>query len=67
MKPVQARDQPIDFTTKIGKTAVITANTPLQEQGAFYCDVCDCVMKDSQNYLDHINGKKRTSEWLLLW
>ena len=26
-------------------------------QAGYYCGVCDCILRDSQSYLDHINGK----------
>eukprot|EP01023_Acetabularia_acetabulum_P063552 TRINITY_DN7998_c0_g1_i1.p3 TRINITY_DN7998_c0_g1~~TRINITY_DN7998_c0_g1_i1.p3 ORF type:complete len:149 (-),score=30.89 TRINITY_DN7998_c0_g1_i1:157-603(-) len=42
---------------KVGKSQVITAVTPLNQQAGFYCSVCDCILRDSQSYLDHINGK----------
>ncbi|KAK1584241.1 hypothetical protein Q3G72_031140 [Acer saccharum] len=43
----------------------VTLISPLSQQAGYYCSVCECVVKDSANYLDHINGKKRTSSFLL--
>ncbi len=26
-------------------------------QAGYYCNVCDCILRDSATYLDHINGR----------
>mmetsp|Transcript_8832 Transcript_8832/g.14489 ORF Transcript_8832/g.14489 Transcript_8832/m.14489 type:complete len:206 (+) Transcript_8832:208-825(+) len=56
--PLQARGFQLNLKSKLGKTQVITTNTPTNQKGGYFCDICDCAVKDSSNYLDHINGKK---------
>ena len=55
--PLRQRDFTLDLTSRVGKTQVVTNSTPLNQQAGYYCSVCECVLRDSQSYLDHINGK----------
>ena len=37
---------------------LITEATPTGAHGGYHCPTCECTLKDSEAYLDHINGKR---------
>jgi len=56
---LQAREYKVDLDSRLNKTQVVTMSDGAKDGSAgYYCEVCDCVIKDSMNFLDHINGKK---------
>jgi len=55
---LKQRSYKVDLDSRLNRTQVITKTTPLSQSGGYYCADCDCIVKDSINYLDHINGKK---------
>ena len=42
----------------IGKKVSNTQKLKPDEEAGFYCKTCECVLKDSTTYYDHMNGKK---------
>jgi U4/U6.U5 tri-snRNP component SNU23 len=54
---LKPRDHEIDLAAKLNKSQVQSFSMDPNQQGGYYCDVCDCSLKDSLAYLDHINGK----------
>eukprot|EP00049_Salpingoeca_infusionum_P007683 m.124796 g.124796 ORF g.124796 m.124796 type:complete len:222 (-) comp13785_c0_seq1:1663-2328(-) len=51
---LQAREKQVDLKGKLGKSRVVESMR--SRDAGYYCEVCDCLLKDSMNYLDHING-----------
>ena len=57
-QPLQHRSVEMKLDSRVGKHHLVTSSSSLAQQGGYYCDICDCLLKDSSTYLDHINGKK---------
>ncbi len=54
---LRSRNYDLQLDAKLGKTQIVSAHAGLSSQAGYYCNVCDCVLKDNQSWLDHINGK----------
>jgi U4/U6.U5 tri-snRNP component SNU23 len=65
---LKPRKSKVDIDSKVGTTEMVSAEevaTTSTEDGpvvktgiGWHCKVCDCFLKDSLTYLDHINGRK---------
>eukprot|EP01062_Namystynia_karyoxenos_P074115 TRINITY_DN70963_c0_g1_i1.p1 TRINITY_DN70963_c0_g1~~TRINITY_DN70963_c0_g1_i1.p1 ORF type:complete len:272 (+),score=98.50 TRINITY_DN70963_c0_g1_i1:106-816(+) len=54
-----ARDQELHLSETIGRSSFVNQDgKSISDQPGWYCKLCDCVLRDSLTYLDHINGKK---------
>ena len=55
---LQPREKTYGFEQQAGHTQVLM-NAEIQKKATgWYCDVCECLLRDSASYLDHVNGKK---------
>lgn len=65
---LKARKGVVDIDSRVGKIEMVSVeaatNTSKPSDGVvktgvgWHCKVCDCFLKDSHTYLDHINGRK---------
>ncbi|CAG8646366.1 4276_t:CDS:2, partial [Acaulospora morrowiae] len=55
---LKARTERVVLDTNLNKIQVVQSTGLASKQPGFHCKECDCVVKDSVNFLDHINGKK---------
>ncbi|EPZ30987.1 hypothetical protein ROZALSC1DRAFT_26708 [Rozella allomycis CSF55] len=55
---LQSREDDLGLADNLNKTKVVNVSGPLSDQPGFYCKVCDVILKSSEAYLDHINGRR---------
>merc|ERR1739838_1253906 len=55
---LKQRSQDLELDRDLGKTRVVTAHTIKPMQGGYWCSVCECLLKDSSTYLEHVNGRR---------
>merc|ERR1711972_779634 len=48
----------LDLEKDLGKAKTVTQHTIKPMQGGYWCSVCECLLKDSSTYLEHVNGRR---------
>eukprot|EP00770_Monocercomonoides_exilis_P014017 MONOS_13964.1-p1 / transcript=MONOS_13964.1 / gene=MONOS_13964 / organism=Monocercomonoides_exilis_PA203 / gene_product=Zinc-finger of C2H2 type containing protein / transcript_product=Zinc-finger of C2H2 type containing protein / location=Mono_scaffold00912:21259-22628(+) / protein_length=221 / sequence_SO=supercontig / SO=protein_coding / is_pseudo=false len=59
---LKMRDTEVDITSNIGKSTFVTANMEKSQTGGYWCELCQCLLKDSTSWLDHINGTRHQAK-----
>merc|ERR1711933_213546 len=52
------RSVDLELEKDLGKSKVVTLHTIKPLQGGYWCSVCECLLKDSSAYLEHVNGRR---------
>merc|ERR1712228_821500 len=55
---LKQRTQDLELDKNLGKSMVVTQHTIKPMQGGYWCSVCECLIKDSAAWLEHINGRR---------
>merc|ERR1712060_823488 len=55
---LKQRTVDLDLEKDLGKAKVVTQHTIKPMQGGYWCSVCECLLKDSSTYLEHVNGRR---------
>merc|ERR1712178_164114 len=55
---LQQRKNDLNLDKHLGEHRVVTAHTIKPMQGGYWCSVCECLLKDSSTYLEHVNGRR---------
>ncbi|CAK8995396.1 unnamed protein product [Durusdinium trenchii] len=55
---LKRRTAELELDKNLGQMKVVTAHTIKPLQGGYWCSVCECLIKDSASYLEHVNGRR---------
>ena len=53
---LEAHARRVDLDARVGSTTVVSGGR--DRRGGFWCDVCESLLKDSNAWLNHINGRR---------
>lgn len=57
-RALEAREAEPDIDALVGKKEVVAVLPNGHDTAGYRCTTCDCVLKNSSAYYDHINGKR---------
>lgn len=54
---LKQRTEDLKIDEQVSQKRLVTNASGKTQQGGFYCEICDCLLRDSRAYLDHVNGR----------